>query len=165
MGVGVDVGDPQAPLIDLDDPELMNAMQIFANMNPEEMEATAKQLKEMLGDDPETLAAIDQVLAEIPKIKDGDGEDSVKRSLKQMVADDEVAAATHEALKMLQHADAWEQIWEKRDLILDAVIASGQISDEDAIKFKADSGAWENELKFIWGELKKQAADQKASES
>eukprot|EP00543_Licmophora_paradoxa_P006393 CAMPEP_0202453482 /NCGR_PEP_ID=MMETSP1360-20130828/11450_1 /ASSEMBLY_ACC=CAM_ASM_000848 /TAXON_ID=515479 /ORGANISM="Licmophora paradoxa, Strain CCMP2313" /LENGTH=99 /DNA_ID=CAMNT_0049072585 /DNA_START=35 /DNA_END=334 /DNA_ORIENTATION=- len=83
----------------------------------------------------------------------------VKRSLEDMVADDEIATATNDALRMLQRGDgAWETIWTQRDLILESVIQSGQISEADAVRFRADSEAWENELKFIWSELKKQAA-------
>ena len=140
--------------IDLErDPELLAAMEIFAGMSPEEMEETMAELVEMLGDDPETLAAIKEVMKEIPKMKAAD----VQSSLQQMVSDDEVAAATAEALKMLQQAD-WDTIWEKRDVILGAVIQSGKISAEDAAMFKTDNKAWENELRFIWNELQKQAA-------
>jgi len=52
--------------IDFDDPELLSAMEIFANMSPDEMEDTMNAMKDLLGNDPETVAAINQVMQEIP---------------------------------------------------------------------------------------------------
>lgn len=136
------------------DPELLAAMEIFAGMSPEEMEETMNELKEMLGNDPETLAAINEVMEEMKQMDAAD----IKSSLEQMVADDEVAKATQDALKLI-HKSSWETIWEKQADILDAVIQSGQISAEDAALFKSDQDKWEMELRFIWNELQKQAAD------
>ncbi|CAB9518984.1 expressed unknown protein [Seminavis robusta] len=135
------------------DPELLAAMEIFAGMSPEEMEETMKELTQMLGDDPETLSAIRDVMKEIPNLKTSD----IQSSLKEMVSEDEVAAATQDALKLLGKSN-WETIWEKQDLILEAVIQSGQLSANDAALYKSDKDAWEKELRFIWNELQKQAA-------
>lgn len=141
-----------------DDPELLAAMEIFAAMSPEEMEETMQELTQMLGDDPETLAAIQEVMDQIPKISASD----IQSSLQEMIADDEIAVATQNALKMLHKTD-WETIWDKKEDILEAVIQSGQISAEDAALFKSDNEAWEKELKFIWNELQKQAAEAEAN--
>jgi len=151
--VNADANNEDEPL-DLErDPELLVAMEIFAAMNPEEMEETMEELKKMLGDDPETLEAIQHVMNELPKMKSED----VQSSLNDMIADDEIAAATNDALKLLGHSH-WDQIWEQQDVILQAVIQSGQISEEDTALFTSDNAAWEKELRFIWNELQRQAA-------
>lgn len=139
--------------IEFDDPELLEAIEMFAGMSPEEMEETMQELIGMLGEDPETLAAIEEVMKEIPDMKAGD----IQSSLNQMVSENEVATATKDALRLLGTSD-WETIWEKQSLILDAVIQSGKMNAEDNALFKSDKVAWEKELRFIWNELQTQAA-------
>jgi hypothetical protein len=56
-------------------------MQIVASMSPDEMEEMILELQGMLGDNPETLAAIEHVMKEIPKMKAAD----VQYSLKNMI--------------------------------------------------------------------------------
>jgi DUF438 domain-containing protein len=148
----------EAQSVDLDDPELIAAMEIFAGMSPQQMEDTMNELMGIIGDDPEALSAMQDILKELPNMKTAD----VQSSIEQMVADDEVAKATQDGLELL-YANEWETIWEKRDLILDAVIQSGEISVEDAATFKSDKTAWEKELKFIWSELEKKGAAQQAA--
>mmetsp|Transcript_12446 Transcript_12446/g.20654 ORF Transcript_12446/g.20654 Transcript_12446/m.20654 type:complete len:186 (+) Transcript_12446:64-621(+) len=148
------------PPVDLDDPALIEAMQMFANMSPEEMEETMQELQEILGDDPETLAAIQLVAEQIPNMQASD----IQSSLTELITEDEVMVATNEALKMLRDDEnAWETIWDQRDEILEAVVASGQMSALDAARFKADPNEWEAELKHIWKELQKEAAARKES--
>jgi hypothetical protein len=149
------IDNQNEPLINLQDPELINAMEIFANMNPEEMEETMEAVKQMLGDDPEVIDAVDAVLKEIQKTKSAT---YVKTSLKDLIEEDEVAVATNDALKLLGKADAWETVWEKRQEILEAVVKSGQISSQDALRFQNDAAAWEAELQHIWSELEKESA-------
>eukprot|EP00978_Attheya_sp_CCMP212_P032627 scaffold128339_cov47-Attheya_sp.AAC.3 len=150
-----DVGDMN---VDLDDPELLAAMEIFAGMSPEELEETMTELMGIIGDDPEALSAMQEIIKEIPNMM----AEEVHSSLEQMVADDEVAKAMQVGLELLYNNN-WETIWEKRDLILDAVIQSGEISVEQAATFKSDKEAWEKELKFIWGELQIESAAQQAA--
>ena len=140
-------------LLDMNDPRLMDAMEIFANMSPEEMMETMNELKGMIGDDPETIAAIQDVMKEIQSMNAND----IQNSLKDLVEEDEVRVAMKDALTILKDGQ-WDTIWEHRNFIRDAVIDSGKISPEDAAKFKTDQTAWEEELKFIWNELQKQAA-------
>jgi len=139
----------------LNDPELLQAMEIFASMSPEEMEETMEEVKEMLGDDPATLAAIEQVKQQVTDMK------SINHSLADLIAKDEVAAATQDALELLGKADltTWETIWNRQSDILEAVIKSGQMSEDDAIRFKSSPEEWKEELTFIWNELQKQAAE------
>ena len=136
------------------------ALQIFAGMSEEEMEETMRDLIALLGDDPETLAAIQQVLDEIPNMKHSE----IQSSLKDMVAQDEIAAATEDALHMLASAE-WNQIWEKQALILEAVIESGNISEEDTQRYKSDVSIWEHDLKQIWSELQQQIGEEAASQA
>ena len=147
------------PLLDINDPRLMDAMEIFANMSPEEMEETMKELQGMLGDDPETIDAIQDVMKEIRSMNAND----IPNSLKDLVEEDEVRVAMKDALQILKDGQ-WDTIWEHRNFIRDAVIDSGKISPEDAARFKTDQNAWEEELKFIWNELQKQAAAADAAE-
>jgi hypothetical protein len=149
------VVEDQQPPLELDDPGLLMAMEMFSKMSPEEVEETMMQLKEMLGDDPETMAAIDDVIKEIPNMKAA----GIQSSLKDMISDDEIQAATNDALRLLRSTEnVWETIWEQRDAILEAVIASGQITPMDATRFRNDRNEWEAELKHIWNELQKEAA-------
>ena len=144
--------------IDLNDPRLIEAMEMFGNMSPEEMKETMAELRAMLGDDPETIEAINQVMNEISTMD----KSQIEGSLKDMVEQDEIRVAMKDALEMLKDGQ-WDVIWEHRMLIRDAVIDSGKISPDDAAKFKTDDVAWEKELKFIWNELQKQANAMDAS--
>lgn len=146
--------EQQEPLVDLTDPELQNAMQIFANMSPEEMEEAMQELQAMFGDDPDATAAIEEVMQEIPKMKSAN---DVQASLQDLIREDEIAVATSDALKLLQQDGSWDTIWERRDDILEAVLASGQIDPADAARFRASKDDWEAELVHIWNELQKQA--------
>ena len=140
-------------MLDIDDPRLVEAMEMFANMSPEEMMETMKELQGMLGGDAETVEAINQVMKEIQTMDVND----IQHSLKDMVQEDELNVAMYDALQMLKDGQ-WDTIWEHRNLIRDAVIDSGKISPHDAARFQTDQVAWETELKYIWKELQKQAA-------
>lgn len=138
--------------IDLDDPELLEALEMLLDMSPEEMDETMKELLEMMGDDPETVAAIEGVFKDLPDMVEKD----IQSSLLQMMLNDKVAEATQDALQLVG-ASNWDTIWEKQDLILDAVIQTGKMSADDASLYKSDKAAWEKELRFIWNELQVQA--------
>ena len=142
----------------LDDPDLLEAMEIFANMSPEEMEDVLKELQMVLGDDPETLEAMREVMEELPAMKAAD----IQRNLKNLVEQDEIAKATADALDLLRKGE-WNAIWDRRQEILDAVIASGKIDPEDAARFRSEPKEWEAELKHIWGELQKLAEQEESS--
>ena len=147
-----------SPLIDLDDPELVEAMEAFALMSPEEAEEAFAEVIEMLGedkDDPEMLEAIQEVMREMESMNSGA---DVKARLSSMTLEEEIAEATEMALEMIATSE-WEVIYNKREDILDSVIASGKVSAEDAALYKNDAAAWEEELKYIWDELQNQAKD------
>ncbi|KAL3936244.1 MAG: hypothetical protein SGBAC_008402 [Bacillariaceae sp.] len=122
-------------------------------MSPEEMEETILELIQMVGnDDPETKAELEVLLNElIPQIKS-------QSNLNQMAQDDELAVATQDALRMLKGSN-WDEIWGKQDIILEGVLASGQLSPEDAALYRSDEKAWKEQLKFIWDQLQQQAAE------
>ena len=147
-----------SPLVDLDDPELIEAMEAFALMSPEEAEEAFAEVIEMLGedkDDPEMLEAIQEVMREMESMNSGT---DVKARLSSMTLEEEIAEATEMALEMISTSE-WEVIYNKREDILDSVIASGKVSAEDAALYKNDAAAWEEELKYIWDELQNQAKD------
>jgi hypothetical protein len=156
-----DKASSSSTLVTLDDPDLLEAMQLFAHLLPKERQEAILEVKAMLGeDDLETMAALEQVLLELPKMEADIQEDRI-------LAEEMVLAATEDALDMLLlfqnqkkngPLSSWELIWEKRDVIRDAVIQSGKLSPSDAALFKTDPAAWEAELKSIWSMLQQQAA-------
>ena len=146
---------------DFNDPELMEAMEIFNAMSPEDMQEAMLGLLEAVGDDPEMLAAIQEVQKEIEMMK-ASGENDAG-NLQDLIEDDGLAAASQDALDMLGSKD-WESMWEMQEEILQGVLESGKLSAEDAALYKSDVSAWEKELKFIWNELQNQAQLQRQSQ-
>ena len=147
---------------DIDD-ELLNAMEIFAGMSKVEMEETIREMIELVGrDDHETIAELEKLLHELIPMIDDDNKDDKNQNLKQMIQDDELKKATHDALTLLS-GSSWDYVWENQQLILEGVLQSGQLSPEDAALYKADEAAWEKELKFIFNELQKQASSLSSS--
>jgi hypothetical protein len=146
----------------MEDPEMEAALDMFANMRPDEMEEIMASVLEMMGDDPETRQAIQDVMAEISSMdKDNSSTDTMKNTLQSIMEEQAIASAMMDTLEMLANADesTWDTILEQKDVVLEAVIQSGQISGSDAERFRTDPAAWEAELKFIWSELRKQASD------
>jgi len=126
------------------------ALELLAHMSAEERDETTKELKEILGDDPEALMAFEQIMRETPKMT----VQVIHSSLKKMASKDEVARlATDEALKLLR-SESWDTMWEKRSEILEELAASGKINETDAEKFRSNPDAWEAELKYVLNELK-----------
>lgn len=135
------------------DDAVLQALEIFEGMSPEEMEETIVELMQMVGDeDPETKADLQALLDELlPQIKS-------TSNLHQMVQDDELAVATQDALKMLK-GSSWDEIWAQQEVILEGVLASGHLTAEDAARLRSDEEAWKDELMFIWEQLEHQAAE------
>lgn len=141
-----------------DDPELQEAIQQFADMSPEDMKATILDLKESIGvdGDPETLKELDSILEELAQM------DSIEmeEQLQSLMEEEAVAHSMAETMELLSKSgdDAWEKIISKKDLILESVIQTGVMSEEEIATFRNDPGAWEEELKEIWKEMKAVAA-------
>jgi len=149
--------------IDFTDPELLEAIQMFSEMSLDE-------IKEIFGDDPEALKEIEEVMEEISKLDPSE----IEESMKALMEEELIASAMTDTLEMLAgtaadadadaDADAntatdtdeqdWDKILENKDVILEAVIASGSMSEEDIALFLKDGDAWEEELSGIWNELK-----------
>ena len=135
------------------DPELQAAIQQFADMSPEEMIETINELKESLGDsDPETMKELDSILEDLSRLDAKELEDS----LYSIMEEEAVAKAMGETLELLSQSgeEAWEKIIANKDLILDAVIQTGTMSEDEISLYKSDPSSWENELKEIWNELR-----------
>jgi hypothetical protein len=147
--------------VDFSDPELEDTMEIFNAMSPEEMQEPMVGLLDVLCDDPEVLAAIQELQKELETMK-ASGVEYNDEKLQDMIADDELlAAATQDFLDMVESATDWEPIWEMQEVILQSVLESGQLSAQDAALDKSDLSASEKELKFIWKELQNQDQLQK----
>jgi hypothetical protein len=142
--------------VNFNDPKLNDAMEIFNAMSPEEMQEAMIGSLDVLGDDPEMLAAIQELQKELETMK-ASGVEYNDEKLQDMIADDELlAAATQDFLDMVEIGTDWEPIWEMQEVILQSVLESGQLSAQDAALYKSDLSAWEKELKFIWKELQNQ---------
>jgi len=143
--------------LDFNDQELLEAIQMFADMSPEEMMETMEDLKEMFSNDPETLREIEEVILELSRL---DAED-IEQQLSELMAEEEIAQSMAETMELLQNADEsdWNRILENKDAILQAVISTGVISEEEIAEYQSNPDAWERELLSIWEELKMQAAD------
>jgi hypothetical protein len=155
-------------------------MEIFAGMSPEEMEEAVKQLMLAAGDNPQVQAKFEKMLDMLKSAPKKQQEKSTPKKQQEKstpkkqqksrggqqkkVKDDkveaptpyEVEAATQEALRLLGNPD-WQSVWEKQDVILEAVITAGQLPPKDAASFRSDEFLWNKELRFIWGEMQKQA--------
>jgi len=149
------LGNDEMIDIDFTDPELLGAIQMFSEMSLDE-------IKEIFGDDPEALKEIEEVMEEISKLDPSE----IEESMKALMEEELIASAMTDTLEMLTgtaaDADAatdtdeqdWDKILENKDVILEAVIASGSMSEEDIALFLKDGDAWEEELSGIWNELK-----------
>ena len=84
----------------LNDPEALQAMEIFMGMSPEEREDTIRGLLESVGDDPKARAEMELIISKLPAL---DAEQvaggKLASDLKQMVQDDQVAKARQNAKK------------------------------------------------------------------
>jgi len=139
----------------LKDPDLVAALELFIGMSPDERKDTIQGLKASVGDDPQRLAEMEELLDKLSALDVEQLENSpggTHSSIQQMIQDDEVATAKRDARKMLD-GTTWEFFWENQEAILESTIASGQLSPEDAALFKTDEGAWKEKLRFIFDDL------------
>ena len=147
--------DEEHPL--LNDPEVLAAMEIFMGMAPEERASTIKGLMAAVGDDPQKRAEMELIISKLPALDEETLKNSpagAHSSLKQMVQDDEFAKARRDARQQLD-GTSWEFFVENQAAILDATIQSGQLSPEDAARFKTDEEAWLKQLRVIWEDVAK----------
>jgi len=156
FGVGK-VADSAPPDNLVEDAELDEAIQMFASMTPEEMQETIAEMTEMLGDDPESIQTINEIMEEISKM---DSTEAAER-LNELVEEEDIALAMADTMRLLQNADeeTWETILGKKDQILESLITSETLSEDDIAMFKGNPKSWEDELKAIWSELKKEATE------
>ena len=141
--------DESHPL--LNDPEALQAMEIFMAMSPEEREITIHNLLEAVGDDPKARAEMELIISKLPALEAEQVAGS-ESSLKKLIQEDEFAKAKHNAKKQLD-GTSWEFFVENQDAILEATIAGGQLSAEDAALFKTDKTAWLKQLRVIWEDV------------
>jgi len=137
------------------DQELDEAIQMFASMSPEEMMETMEELREMFGNDPETMKEVEEIMKEIAELEPAEMEERFK----ELVDEEMAVKAMDDTMDMLKNADEgdWNNILEKKEQILEVVIQSGVMDAEEVRLFRTDPDAWEEELKIIWEELKNQA--------
>lgn len=157
FGVPGDIAENILPDASVEDAELDQAIQMFASMSPEEMQETIAEMTELLGDDPESIETLNEIMLEISKM---DATDAADR-LNELVQEEDVALAMADMTELLQNVDenTWEKILSKKDLILESLITNESLSQEDIDLFKGNPKAWEDELKAIWGELQNEAAE------
>eukprot|EP00568_Trieres_chinensis_P006646 CAMPEP_0183293944 /NCGR_PEP_ID=MMETSP0160_2-20130417/2454_1 /TAXON_ID=2839 ORGANISM="Odontella Sinensis, Strain Grunow 1884" /NCGR_SAMPLE_ID=MMETSP0160_2 /ASSEMBLY_ACC=CAM_ASM_000250 /LENGTH=183 /DNA_ID=CAMNT_0025455161 /DNA_START=157 /DNA_END=708 /DNA_ORIENTATION=+ len=137
----------------LSDPELLGAMEIFMAMSPEEREEAIRALMDAVSDDPVKQKEMEFLISKLPALE----EEQIKNgrgggSLKKMVQEDEFAKAKRNAQMQLGDTP-WEALWENQAAILESVLMSGQLSPEDAARFKTDEEAWKAQLRLIWEDI------------
>lgn len=138
---------PTLQSLSQEDPELYEAMQMFAGMTPEERMETMEELKVVLGDDPELLKELDTIMEEIANMDPME----MDQSLQDLQSD-----VVNDALDLLAKADEndWDKVVANQQAILEAVIQNGGMSEEEAKIFRNDPDAWQEELRLIFEELK-----------
>ena len=125
-------------------------------MSPEEREETIQGLLEAVGDDPQKRAEMEALIAALPAMEAEQAKRGTQQSnLKQMVQDDELAKAREDAREHL-NGTPWSFFLENEAAILEATIASGQLSAEDIALFKTDKQMWLKQLRVIWEDAAKQ---------
>ena len=138
---------PSLQSLSQEDPELYEAMQMFAGMTPEERMETMEELKVVLGDDPDLLKELDTIMEEIANMDPME----MDQSLQDLQSD-----VVNDALDLLAKADEndWDKVVANQQAILEAVIQNGGMSEEEANMFRNDPDAWQEELRLIFEELK-----------
>lgn len=131
----------------MDDPVLLNAMEIFMAMSAQERYETIQGLMEAAGHDPAKRAEMETLIKMLPQMED-------TGNLYELIQEDEFRKAQHEARKQIDGQD-WDSFWAMQAAILDATIASGQLTPEQVATFKTDEQAWKAQLKVIYDDLKK----------
>jgi propanediol dehydratase small subunit len=144
-------------LLEDNDPELLEAFQIFAEMSPQELMETTLELRDMFSNDPQALEEVEQVMKEIYKINRNM---AAEKTVEDQEHPDLFSMIMSDTLEMLRNAkeEDWALVLEHKDAILKAVILSGFMAEEEAEVYRKDAGAWEEQLMIIWEELKKQAS-------
>lgn len=128
-----------------DDAELLSAMEIFMSMSGKEREEAITDLMAAVENDPAKKAEMETLLKMLPDLSDtGD--------LKEMIREDEIAKAKTEAKRQLD-GQSWDDFWSNQAEILQQVVASGQLSPEDAARFVTDENAWKKQLRIIYDDL------------
>jgi len=168
------------------DPELLQAFQIFANMSLQELMDTTLELREIYAHDPQALEEMEQVMKEVYKITrstksntiNGDDDDGaadgstsqtrindnhvqVQEEEQEQEHSDLFSMIMSDTLDMMRNANNeqdWSLILEQKDAILQAVIHSGFMTEEETEVYRRDEGAWEDQLRIIWEELRTQQA-------
>ena len=140
----------------LSDPDLLASLEIFMGMSPEEKEGAITGLLNAVGNDPVQRAEMEDLLKKLLKLSNDEqlkaSPGGIHSSIQQMIRDDEIAKAKQDAAKMLD-GTSWEFFSDNHEAILDSTIASGQLSTEDAARFKKDKKAWKKQLRIIYDDV------------
>jgi hypothetical protein len=138
------------------DPELRNALEIFMAMSPEEREVTIQGFRKTIisgiddGDPTQTveMERLMEVLSQVETEED-------TSSLQQLIQQDEFRKAQQNARQHLDGMD-WDAFWSRQADILEATLASGQLTPEQAAEFRTNPKAWEAQLRTIYTDLHQQ---------
>lgn len=133
--------------------ELANAMEIFMRMNGKERDEFIQGLLESVKDDPKAKKEMEALVKMVQEMEDNGS------NLQQLIEEDEINAAKKEASRQFQ-GQTWDELWANQEEILKEVLASGQLSPEDAAHLKTDEEAWKNLLKTMYEDLKQPSNDE-----
>lgn len=148
--------DNDETIPEVNDQDLQDAMEIFIRMSKEEREETIKNLMAAVENDPHGKKEMETLIKMLPEMNE-DG------NLKFMVQEDEIQKAKQAAQQQL-HGQTWESFWSMQAQILESTLASGQISPQDAARFKTDEDAWKAQMRVIWDDLQVQKQTQPGQE-
>uniref|UniRef100_A0A7S3P6Z9 Uncharacterized protein n=1 Tax=Amphora coffeiformis TaxID=265554 RepID=A0A7S3P6Z9_9STRA len=137
----------------MDNEELVSAMEIFMAMSEQERYETIQGLLEAVGHDPAKRKEMEQFIAMLPPIlSDDESQNSQKHNIRQLIQQDELLKAKHDAAQHIPQD--WDSFWSMQAEILEATLASGQLTPEQAATFKTDETAWEEQLRMIYNDLR-----------
>ena len=129
--------------------ELVQAVEIFMRMSETERYETIQGLMGAVGQDPVKRQEMETLLAMLPPLMEND-KDAKPTNMRQLIQEDELQKAKHHAAA---HVQDWESFWALQDDILQATIASGQLTPEQAATFQTDEHAWKEQLRVIYHDL------------
>mmetsp|Transcript_3984 Transcript_3984/g.10075 ORF Transcript_3984/g.10075 Transcript_3984/m.10075 type:complete len:193 (-) Transcript_3984:230-808(-) len=110
----------------------------------------SKHIEALAGDDPDNAPALREL---VDKINSLDASNTTLESLVQFskeVSDQAITQSANQAITMMSRTTNWEEIYNRRDTILGALIAAGKVNTEEAVLYQTDDDAWKMELFYIW---------------
>ena len=131
-------------------------MELFANLKPQEMEALLKDIGQMLGDDPDTIAEIQKLMATVAQQEAPEAKKTLEQIMREADKVKKKKRAKSQGMDWVFDTE-WETVWANQEEILQVILESGELNPEEGELFQRDTGAWEEQLKGIWAAMQAEA--------